>query len=206
MILALSLLSVNAVAQQKHAYVDLGLPSGTKWATCNVGAKVPQDYGSYFAWGETSPKSFFNVTSYKLCKGEYYSLTKYNTSSYYGTVDNKTELELNDDAAHVNWGEGWRIPSKAQIVELINPKYTKSEWKSLNGVKGLKITSKKNGKSIFLPASDMDYAGLLGQYWSRTLGKNGGDEAWAFFFNLKGYVSTSNDDRNYGHSVRSVRR
>ena len=87
-----------------YAYVDLGLISGTKWATCNVGASSPEDYGYYFAWGEVSPKFVYDSDSYKWSKGSNDTMTKYCTSSSYGTVDHKTTLDLSDDAAYVNWG------------------------------------------------------------------------------------------------------
>ncbi|MCI7430492.1 MAG: hypothetical protein MSS84_06410, partial [Bacteroidales bacterium] len=72
-----------------HDYVDLGLPSGTKWATCNVGASTPEEYGNYYAWGETTPKAYYDWSTYKWCNGSKTTLTKYNTSSSYGTVDNR---------------------------------------------------------------------------------------------------------------------
>ena len=99
-----------------HEYVDLGLPSGTKWATCNVGASKPQDYGNYYAWGETSTKETYKWSTYKYGTydddGDYSKLTKYNTS------DSKTTLDLSDDAAHVNWGGKWRMPTFEQLSEL----------------------------------------------------------------------------------------
>ena len=87
-----------------HEYVDLGLPSGTKWATCNVGASSPEDYGEYYAWGETETKSTYDWRTYKWCKGSNDTMTKYCTSSSSGTVDNKTVLDPEDDVAHVKWG------------------------------------------------------------------------------------------------------
>ena len=94
--------ATNNGTENGYAYVDLGL--SVKWATCNVGASKPEDYGDYFAWGETTTKSTYNWSTYKYCKGAYNNLTKYNTSSGYGSVDNKTTLELSDDAARANWG------------------------------------------------------------------------------------------------------
>ena len=93
-----------------HEYVDLGLPSGTLWATCNVGASKPEDYGGYFAWGETNPKNVYDWTTYKLCRGTDRTLTKYCNDSYYGYngfTDNLNTLQSNDDAATANWGIGW---------------------------------------------------------------------------------------------------
>ena len=91
------------VSNDGHEYVDLGLPSGLLWATCNVGATKPEEYGDYFAWGETEPKSTYNWSTYKYCNGSSTSLTNYCTNSSYGTVDNKTILEAADDAAHTNY-------------------------------------------------------------------------------------------------------
>ena len=191
--------------------VDLGLPSGTLWATKNVGAKSPEEYGSYFAWGETSTKSSYDWSTYKYCKRSRDSLTKYNTSSSSGTVDNKTELDLSDDAAYVNWGSEWRMPSKGQFAELINSSYTKTEWVTQNNVYGRRITSLKNGNSIFLPAagyrndSSLFNAGSYGLYWSRTLYSSYPLNAWYLFF-YSGDVSPYSNYRDYGLSVRPVRR
>lgn len=195
------------------SYVDLGLPSGTLWATCNIGASNPEDYGDYFTWGETegynSGKTNFNWSTYKWCNGTDNSLTKYNTDSSYGNVDNKTELNLNDDAAYVNRGPEWRIPTYDQFQELINSNYTTNHWISVNGVLGHLITSKMNGNFIFLPAAGSRYdnslsgTGSWGHYWSRSLGSEGG--AWYLRF---GSSSLFLDDRNRsrGQSVRPVRR
>ena len=144
-----------------RAYVDLGL--SVKWATCNVGANSPEEYGDYFAWGETKPKDSYKWSTYKWCNGSKDKLTKYCKESYYGRVDNKTVLDLVDDAAHVNLGGAWRMPTKEEIRELKdNCTWT---WTTQNGVNGYLVTSKKNDNSIFLPAagyrsgSDLEYAG-----------------------------------------------
>lgn len=136
-----------------HEWVDLGLPSGTLWATTNVGASKPEEYGDYFAWGETVGYNGGNTTfgwnTYKYCSGSNKTIWKYCTESYFGTVDNKTMLEPVDDAATANWGEAWQMPSLDQFEELINSNYTSSEWVTINGIYGKKITSKNNLKSIF---------------------------------------------------------
>ena len=132
-------------------YVDLGLPSGTLWATMNVGANRPEDYGDCFAWGETKPKQSYDWGTYKWCNGAYDKQTKYCTRSDYGKVDNKTELDLADDAAYVNWGAQWRMPSKAQQDELRAE--CKWQWTTRNGVNGYLVTSKRNSASVFLPAA-----------------------------------------------------
>ena len=190
-----------------HAYVDLGL--SVKWATCNVGATTPEGYGNYYAWGETSPKTTYNWSSYKYCNGSYDTMTKYCTKSSYGTVDNKTTLELSDDAARVNWGGSWRMPTLAEQEELMDTDNCTWTWTTQNGVKGYKVTSKKNGNSIFLPATghryddDLNDAGDYGDYWSSSLSAYYSDNAYYFYFN------SSNVYRNYyyrcyGRSVRPV--
>ena len=133
-----------------HEWVDLGLPSGTLWATCNVGANAPEEYGDHFAWGETSPKEVYNWSTYQWCNGSMFTLTKYNTQSSLGMVDNKTELDPEDDAASVNWGPSWRTPTTDQQKELID----KCSWArtTQNGVHGFRVTG-PNGNSLFLPAA-----------------------------------------------------
>ncbi|MBR5036429.1 MAG: Ig-like domain-containing protein [Prevotella sp.] len=198
-------------------YVDLGLPSGTLWATCNIGASSPEDYGDYFAWGETEGyndgKTDFSWSTYKWCNGSSSTLTKYCTNSshgYEGFTDNKTELDLEDDAASVNWGPAWRMPSYEQFQELINSSYTTTEWTTQNGVNGGKITSKTNNNSIFLPAagyrigSSLYYAGSDGFYWSRTLYSGDPRNARRLYFGSSG-IDTSSDYRYRGQSVRPVR-
>lgn len=118
-----------------HAYVDLGLPSGTLWATTNVGAIAPEEYGNYFAWGETESKDTYNWSTYKWCNGTYNSITKYCTNSRLGVSDRKTILDPEDDAAHVNWGGYWRMPTKEEQDELRGLLYLEmgnyqwSKWK-----------------------------------------------------------------------------
>ncbi len=155
-----------------HEWVDLGLPSGLKWATCNVGASSPTAYGNYYAWGETSTKSSYTWTTYRFCDGSPTKYTKYNpTGTVYGPVDNRTTLESSDDVAR-SWGSGWRMPNKTEMEELYNN--CTHEWITQNGVNGIKFTG-SNGNSIFLPASgkraesqyiDKDSSGY---YWSSSL-------------------------------------
>ena len=197
-----------------HEYVDLGLPSGTLWATCNIGADNPEEYGDYFAWGETSPKANYDEWNYKYWNLYYVDndveIYKYNTDSGYGTVDNKMELDLSDDAAYVNWGSGWRMPSKAQCVELFNSSYTTTTWTTQNGVYGRKITSRKNGNSLFLPAAggryhaSLGYAGSNGHFWSRTLNADMPYYGWYLGFGSSGW-GTFYYSRYSGLSVRPVR-
>ena len=194
-----------------YEYVDLGLPSGTKWATMNVGADSPEDYGDYFAWGETTTKSTYNWSTYKWCNDSYNTMTKYCTSSSYGTVDNKTILDLSDDAAYVNWGSSWRMPTKAEYDELINTSYTTWTWTTQNGVKGYKVTSKTNGNSIFLPAagcrdnSDLYNAGFGGGYWSSSLSTGNSYDACNLDF-YSDEVDSYYGNREYGQSIRPVLR
>ena len=162
-----------------HEYVDLGLPSGLKWATCNVGASKPEEYGDYFAWGDTVPyyssqdpltwrenKTGYNWASYTWCKGSDHTLTKYCNKSGYGNdgfTDSKTTLDPEDDAASYQWGGSWRMPTKGEIEELIatrnNTGYT---WTWCDGsttkyagtdVKGWQIVRISTGATLFLPAA-----------------------------------------------------
>ena len=189
-------------------YVDLGLPSGTKWATCNVGASKPEEYGDYFAWGETTSKSTYNWSTYKWCNGSSTTMTKYCTQSEYGYngfTDNLTELQPEDDAATANWGSGWKMPSYDQIEELLNSIYTTTEWTQLNGVYGRKVTSKSNGNSIFLPAAgELGLAGSNGYYWSSSLSPDYDNNAYYLDFN-SGNWNWGYSGRYYGQSVRAVR-
>ena len=191
-----------------YGYVDLGL--SVKWATCNVGASKPEEYGDYFAWGETKPKDYYNWSTYKWCNRTRNTQTKYCTDSDYGTVDNKTTLDLSDDAARANWGGSWRMPTKAEQDELReNCTWT---WTTQNGVKGYKVTSKKSGytnKSIFLPAagghygSSLDLAGSRGDYWSSSLNTAFPYCAYDLSFSSD-YVNWDNYYRRNGFSVRPV--
>ena len=130
----------------EHKWVDLGLPSGTLWATCNIGANEPEGYGDYFAWGETEPKDTYEWENYN---GPNYS--------EFSDTDNKTELNLKDDAAYVNWGSQWRMPTDDQFHELFNS--CSWRWTQLNGVKGLQVKG-PNGNTLFLPAAGIRVDGF----------------------------------------------
>lgn len=193
-----------------HAYVDLGLPSGTKWATCNVGADTPEDYGDYFAWGETQPKSYYGWDTYQYCMGGYDMLTKYCSNSSYGYngfTDDLTTLLPEDDAATANWGSDWRMPTKEEWQELYNN--TTLTWTTQNGVNGRLFTA-SNGNSLFLPAagcrrgSSLDGAGSDGDYWSSSLLTDRPSRAWYLNFYSVG-CGMSSGLRNTGRSVRPVR-
>ena len=189
-----------------YEYVDLALPSGLKWATMNVGATSPEDYGGYYAWGETEENNNYEWSTYKWCNGSSYTMTKYCTESYYGTVDNKTVLDPEDDVAHVNWGGSWRMPTKAEQDELRNN--CTWEWTTQNGVNGYKVTG-PNGNSIFLPAAgyrhgtEVYYRGSHGYYWSSSLNSYYSYYAYNLNFYSGSYVWSGNY-RFYGRSVRPV--
>lgn len=203
------------------AYVDLWLPSGTLWATCNVGADSPEKYGDYFAWGETAPKSNYNWGTYYYCDGGTNdTLWKYclNSSLGNGFTDGLTELLPADDAATANWGSGWQMPSYDQIRELIDSEYTTSEWTTENGKYGRRITSKGNGNSIFLPAAgyyddenlQVQGEGSIGYNWTRTLfttnTNNLNFKARVLTFRSYQITHMSNCDRCFGLTVRPVRK
>jgi hypothetical protein len=162
-----------------HDYVDLGLTSGTLWATMNVGATKVEDDGDHVAWGETSPKNEYTWETYKYSEGDYNLLTKYCNNSEYGYegfVDNQKELLPEDDAACVHWGDNWRTPTDSMWIELV--KECDWTWVTQNRRTGCKVSSKVNGNSIFLPAAGVMYKNLIGNrnhhgyYLSSTL--NGG--------------------------------
>lgn len=190
-----------------HEWIDLGLPSGTKWATMNVGASSPGDYGNYYAWGETSTKSSYDWSNLKYCLDyEGNKFSKYVTDSKYGNVDGKKELDPSDDAAYVNWGTDWRMPSKEQQDELREK--CEWTWTTMDGHDGYKVVG-PNGNSLFLPAasyrdgSSSYGVGLFGNYWSRTLIRGIGSHAFGFDFRSS-RVDWDGSRRSYGQSVRAV--
>ena len=194
--------------------VDLGL--SVKWASCNLGAEKPENFGNYYAWGEVAPKVEYTWSTYKYAKD---SLpTKYCSDSTYGYnsfTDSITTLTLEDDAAHVNWGDNWRMPTYDEWGELHNE--CTWTWTVQNEVNGYQVTSKKNGNSIFLPAagyrigSDTIDAGeevegnrrYSGRYWSSFVRESDPDYAWYFYFGEKGQ-GRSIYSRRHGFSVRPV--
>ena len=190
----------------KHEAIDLGLPSGTKWATCNVGANSPEEYGGYYAWGETEENSNHEWSTYKWYNGSENTMTKYCADSDYGTVDNKTVLDPEDDVAHVKWGGSWRMPTKEEQDELRN-KCTWT-WTAQNGVNGYRVTG-PNGNSIFIPAAgyrkgtDVLYRGYDGFYWSSLLSSDDSGYAYnlSFYDNLYDWFDYR---RCLGQSVRPV--
>lgn len=199
-----------------HEWVDLGL--SVKWATCNVGATTPEGYGDYFAWGETSTKNIFEWETYKLTSNNWAEgITKYTCPDnefdacwYSGRTfigDRKRTLEPSDDAAHVNWGGSWRMPTSAEQNELIE----KCTWTltTQNGINGYRVSSRINGNSIFLPAAgyrdgdSLEYEGLGGCYQSSSLNSETSYRADYIGFDSDG-VDSYATVRLEGHSVRAV--
>ena len=170
-----------------HDWVDLGLPRGTKWATCNVGATTPEDYGNYYAWGETTTKTSYNESN----------------SVTYGQQISDFSGNAQYDAARANWGSTWRMPTKAEMEELLNN--CTWTWTTQNGV-GYRVTG-PNGNSIFLPAAgcrhgSSGYSGY-GSYWSSTPSESDTDRARYLDFD-GGYHRVNWINRSYGHTVRPV--
>ncbi len=185
--------------------VDLGLPSGTLWADRNVGADAPEYYGDYFAWGEVTPKSEYSWSTYKWCDGTDDSMNKYCTDSSCGVVDGKITLDLEDDAAYVNMGSEWCMPTKADIEELYDNCI--ATWTTQNGVYGVKVTG-PNGNSIFLPAAGRCFSsyvgdiGLFGYYWTSSL-QHGLEFAFLLYFDDNNFCPIGTQ-RRYGYPVRAV--
>ena len=183
--------------------IDLGL--SVKWASCNIGATSPEEYGDYYAWGETVEKEIYDWSNYKWCNGVVYSMTKYCNDSYFGIIDNKTILELEDDAAYKKWGNSWRMPTLEEMNELKNN--CDWTWASINGINGYRVTG-ANGNSIFLPAAGYRHgensSGELseGHYWSSTL-CGICRHAECFYFYEEGYLGVSNN-RDVALPVRPV--
>ena len=202
-----------------YEWVDLGLPSGTLWATCNLGAYgKPENYGNFFAWSNTTLMALFNWSAHWYSNGNTNELTKYCSQSYdgfNGYVDTLTVLQPNDDAATAHWGEGWRMPTKAEWDELRNK--SSFTWTEVNGVNGGLFTG-PNGNTIFLPAAGLRCegtephqegstqfnVGIEGFYWSSSLSISDPISAWVFDFYSDGcYINWQ--DRYLGLSIRPVR-
>ena len=203
---------MNAQTYKDHEYVDLGLPSGTLWATCNVGATTPEGYGDYFAWGETQPnKNCYDWTTYKYTNGSKSKLTKYCSSISRGNnrfTDTLTTLQPMDDAATVNWGSDWRMPTKEDWEELLAN--TTLTWTIHNGMNGLLFTA-SNGNTLFLPAagyrdgSSLNYAGSSIYYWSSSLRTDYTERAFGFHFISADLLIMESKYRIEGRPVRAVR-
>ena len=184
-----------------HEWVDLGLPSGALWATCNVGADTPEAYGNLYAWAETATKEEYYFGTYKYID-DLNSMSKYNES------DVLDVLQHVDDAATANWGYGWRMPREEEMRELVDN--CTHEWTTQNGVNGFLFKS-KNGKQIFLPAAgnicdgnELDGAGVIGFYWSSSIGPEYPEYAWYLYFASDEFEMALMYARCCGLSVRPV--
>lgn len=183
-----------------YGYVDLGLPSGLKWAICNVGAFLPSDYGSYYSWGEVMTKS-----SYETSNSLTHRKRKYDMRSA-GIVDSLGTLAMTNDVVRSNWGGSWRMPTKEECQELKN-KCTRI-WTNHGGHNGYKVTG-QNGHSIFIPAVGCRSGISLGStgehegYWCSTSGERDLFSAYALHFS-SGTPEVSLGDRSFGRTVRPV--
>ena len=197
---------VTLTAKFDRPKVDLGLPSGIKWAAYNVGATKPEEYGGYYAWGETEEKTDYSWDTYKWMD-ENKELVKYCDAPGEGIIDNKTILEPQDDVAHVKWGGNWRMPTAAEQQELID----NCDWvfTTLNGVEGYKVIA-TNGNSIFFPSSGCRYrtnvyaVGVNANMWSSSLDTDDSIYANYIFLNNESYKWDGSYTRYYGFSVRPV--
>ena len=180
----------------ENVYVDLGL--SVKWATCNVGANTPEEYGDYYAWGEVETKESYEPNNYKFVNGG-------------SPVNDKNTLDIENDVAHEEWGGKWRMPSREEFDELIqNCTWT---WTTQKGVNGFLVTSNKPGytdRSIFLPAaglrslSELRLSGNIGFYWTTTPSEHFAESA-CFLYITPGFKSLyESAARNQAHTVRPV--
>ena len=192
--------NVSSCPDNHHPHlIDLGLPSGTKWACCNVGASTPEGYGDYYSWGETSTKANYSWKTYNHCKGSANTCTKLG-SDITGT---------NYDVARKKWGGSWKMPTIKQFLEL--SKRCRHTLVSVNGVNGRKFTG-PNGNSIFLPfagskfGTEFGNVGNNGYYWSSNSNLRNVGEAYYLFVTTSGYAGRSYYYRYYGHSIRPVQR
>ena len=191
--------------------IDLGLPSGLKWASFNLGASKPEEYGDYYAWGETEPKDSYSWSNYKWCvDGNDFAITKYCIDSrhgYNGFTDGETILHPQDDAAHMNLGGQWRMPMDSEWAELLDN--CSSAWTTENGVYGCLLTSNYNGNSIFLPAAGCKLntsvynAETYCFYWSSSLDTSSSDSAMAMFYSID-EMGRDDASRYGGPTIRPV--
>ncbi len=201
-------------------FVDLGLPSGTMWAKYNVGASAPEESGNYYSWGEVDTKAEYSALNYKYGSGQIgdaaneesfdnlVSLTKYNTDRKFGEVDGLVELELEDDAAHVNMGGAWRMPTAGEMEELCS--YCRIQKTKINDVTGYKFIG-PNDNSIFLPCAGLRFNGIVmfndpvikyGMYWTSSLVY--AEPNMAHYMFTEGQNKMGNSFRFYGKPVRAV--
>ena len=189
--------------------MDLGLPSRTLWASVNIGAKNAEDSGFFYAWGETKPKDTYSWQTYQHCDGSYLAMNKYCTDGYYGTVDGLKALDDADDVATSLFGENWSMPTREQFQELVNSDHTTCKPVSRNDVWGILVTSKTNGKSIFLPVGGYrdgtsSYNESNGYYWTKDL--YAGIDNQARSFSVEGNSISTGDSklRRCGLNIRAV--
>lgn len=197
---------VTPPSTSQYEAVDLGLPSGVKWASFNVGATKPEEYGGYYAWGETEEKDDYSWSTYKYSNGNANSIIKYCTNATFGISDDKSVLDPSDDVAHVIWGYNWRMPTADEQKELMENCTWK--WGALNGINGYTVTG-SNGNSIFLPAAGyregtelMSVSGE-GTYLSASLYNDDNSNACGFAFFIVRYFVV-NPYRCNGYTVRPV--
>lgn len=216
--------SASAQSDVSHDWVDLGLPSGVLWATHNVGADKPEEFGDHFAWGETEPKSEYRIANYRYFDGDENHITKYCNNPKYGKDgynDSLIVLEPMDDVATIKWGNGARTPTIDEWYELMEN--TEGKADTLNGISGYRFTA-ANGNSIFLPAAGAYMGGqfedwenfspdslkelynvnVWGYYWASTLNTYSPKGIVAFFFCHTCYVQGYAGGRYMGYSVRPV--
>ena len=191
---------VETAPEEQHEWVDLGLPSGTLWATCNVGASSPEEYGDYFAWGETVQREDYTPAAYAY-NNIMETITAYNAQS-----DDRCLLP-EYDAATANLGTEWRMPTREEFDELYRE--TTFVWTTLNGVEGRLLTG-RNGNSIFLPATgfyldDKLICTGLGIYWSSSLQTTSQVSAWSLHFDYENCHVCATYERSRGQCVRAVR-
>lgn len=216
-ILGLLAISQNIVQAQTisgrisdHDYVDLGLPSGCLWATNNVGANSPTEFGNYYAWGETFVKNNYSWSSYKWCDGSENSLTKYCFQEKNGTVDSLKEITNYDDVVVIEWGAGWRMPTRKELEELIDG----CTWVWVNDYKGSGIPgrvgiSNTNRNTIFFPAAGFCDStvclekGVNGYYWSSSINIPYSMTAMDLVVS-EPYFDYRNLERCYGLPIRAV--
>ena len=189
-----------------HQAVDLGLSS--KWSTCNLGAESPEEYGYYFAWGETEPKSTYDIHNYRCFEDDKYGIAEEFVKN---SPKVRTTLDLEDDVAHLSLGKGWRIPNLNDISDL----FEKCHWRKTTrkGVKGYVVTSMVEGfrdQSIFLPNagfiihSQHINIGYAGYYWSSSLYLSNAKYAISTVFDFKIRIKYLPYNRNLGLPIRPV--
>jgi hypothetical protein len=196
---------VTQPTENNHAYVDLGL--SVKWATCNVGASEPEEYGNYYAWGEITSKSTYSWDNYKWSEYEYWDgIRDVIFTKYSNELDYKYFLDKEDDVASVNWGGKWRMPTRNEQQELINK--CSWTWKTKNDINGFEVKG-PNGNTIFLPAAgyiresyNYDIT-TCGKYWSSVLTPGFSFNSYALVFG-ENAISIGGLERRYGCTVRPV--